>query len=637
MKRFTLVLVVMFLSLIATNIFSQYAAPRSTTLRNAVAFVFPKDGDLYVPTRSTIAFRLAPNAFVGAAPSDFSFSVGGEQSGLHSGKVVIADDGQTVIFKPDAPFALNEVVHVSATVTSSENITPFTYSFRTTEMSDATRDEVLYEIQQREQVENTEGTGGAPTNNDQPMSHCVTDSLPCFLFVDSVSNPSQGDIFFTATNLYTNAYSFIGILSNTGAPEYYHDVPRGCENFKVLGDNTVSYFAQTSFPKSGVITGEIERMDENGKIIKTYQCGNGYTTDYHDFQLLPNGHALLLSFDPEYVDMTKVIADCGAKTRAKVTGAIIQEIDKDGNVVFQWRSWDHVNITDATHESFTSSFVDYVHINTATFDTDGNIIASFRHMDEVAKISRTDTTMIWRWGGKHNQFTFLGDTLKFSHQHNPSRIANGHITLWDNGNYRLIDTTLSGFDTIVNRPFSRAVEFELDETNHIAKTVWEYRNVPYSSAGGDVERLPNGNTFMGFGIQTFPAGMEITPTGEKVFQISLAPGAWCYRMQKFPSYQYPFMYNSAVKSIASDAMAIAGVYPNPASSSTSIACMVSPGNARVDLIDVLGHTVRSSTQLISQSGPATFPLSVSGLPNGMYYCKLSQNGRVDTKTVIVQR
>jgi hypothetical protein len=634
MKRACIVLLMVLNSVSATFSLAQNNATQSTSSAKELAiFLSPKNADLYVPARTTLIVRVSKNILAGVAASDFSFTVRGEVSGIHTGRVVIADDERTSIFKPDVPFVLNELVHVKLTIAGGENIPPIRYSFRITEMTDAERAQVLNEIQQKERGEKITSAQTALTKNDDQQAQCITsDSLPIKITVDSLTNPSEGNVFFSAANLFNGSYSFIGILNNSGVPAFYQNIPRGCENFKVLPDNTLSYFEQTSFPQSGLISGEIDRMDINGRMIDTYKCGNGYTTDYHDFQLLPNGHALLVSFDPEYVDMTKVISDSGAKTHAKVTGAIIQEIDQYKNVVFQWRSWDHLSITDATHESFTSSFIDYVHINTAAFDTDGNIIASFRHMDEVTKISRTDTTTIWRWGGKHNQFTFLGDTLKFCHQHNPTRIANGHVTLWDNGNFRFVDTIINGKDTLVNRPFTRAVEFDLDENLHTATAVWQYRNLPFSAAGGNVQRLSNGNTFIGLGIQTNPGMIEINPNGEKVFQVSLEFGAWCYR-----AYKFPLMMNGVPKTAGKNSLEISSIYPNPAQNTTTISCYTGIGPVVISLTDVLGHTALSLKQPVLQTGVNTFNLNVRDLPVGAYSCKLSQAGAVISKTIIIQK
>src|SRR5205823_4680390 len=160
------------------------------------------------------------------------------------------------------------------------------------------------------------------------------------------------------------------------------------------------------------------------------------------------------------------------------------------------------------------TLIDYMHINTAFRDSDNNIIASFRHCDEVTKIYGAFGDLIWRLGGKHNQFTFSGidadDTVHFSHQHDPERISKMHITIFDNGN--LHPRPLAGNDT------TRVLEYALDEVNHTAKVVWRYMNLPYCAAAGNAQRLNNGNTFIGLGIVTKPSAIEIDPSGNRVFQ-----------------------------------------------------------------------------------------------------------------------
>ena len=54
-------------------------------------------------------------------------------------------------------------------------------------------------------------------------------------------------------------------------------------------------------------------------------------------------------------------------------------------------------------------------------------------------------------GGRNNQFTFPNDPIPLSYQHDVRRLPNGHITIFDNGNYRV-------------PPFSRAVEYAAEAT-----------------------------------------------------------------------------------------------------------------------------------------------------------------------------
>src|SRR5690606_33427409 len=110
-------------------------------------------------------------------------------------------------------------------------------------------------------------------------------------------------------------------------------------------------------------------------------------------------------------------------------------------------------------------YIDYAHGNAVELDSDGNILISSRHMNEITKIDRTTGEIIWRWGGKNNEFTFVNDTLAFSFQHDIRRLPNGNVTLFDNGNHH-------------KPPRSRAVEYELDEVNKTATVVWQYPEEP---------------------------------------------------------------------------------------------------------------------------------------------------------------
>ena len=92
-------------------------------------------------------------------------------------------------------------------------------------------------------------------------------------------------------------------------------------------------------------------------------------------------------------------------------------------------------------------------------------------------------------------------------------------------------------------------EYKLDETNKIATLVWSYKpatNV-YSWHYGSAQRLPNGNTFIGWGSaqivpgvggttnQYIPACTEVTPSGQVVFEMRFNdPTADSYRAFRFP-------------------------------------------------------------------------------------------------------
>lgn len=257
-------------------------------------------------------------------------------------------------------------------------------------------------------------------------------------------------------------------------------------------------------------------MDDTYTVVDEFKAGNGYITDNHELQILDNGHVLLMIYDSQIIDMSEVVA--GGDTASQVTGLVIQEIDTEKNVIFEWRSWDHFQITDATHMDLTANRIDYVHGNAIEVDNDGNLLISSRHMDEITKVDRSTGEIIWRLGGRNNEFTFINDDIMFSRQHDIRRLPNGNITLFDNGNFH-------------DPQFSRAVEYELNEEDKTAALVWEYRNSPdyYGAFMGNVQRLPSGKILIGWG-GTNPNVTEVSPDGSKTFELTFIPdGIWSYR------------------------------------------------------------------------------------------------------------
>ena len=302
------------------------------------------------------------------------------------------------------------------------------------------------------------------------------------------------------------------ILENTGNPVFYRKMPKTTADFKVQPNGFLTYFSYND--------NKFYELNGYYQIIDSFYTGNNYVTDVHELRVLNNKSAYLLSYDPEIVNMSTIVT--GGDTAAVVTGLIVQQIDSNKNVIFQWRSWDHFQITDDTHDNLLAHMIDYVHGNAIEIDTDGNILISSRHMDEITKINRSNGNIIWRLGGKNNQFTFVSDPIGgFSHQHCIRRLSNGNITLFDNGNYH-------------TPHFSRAVEYSLNDQTKQATMVWRYRNTPdyYGAEMGSVQRLSNGNTIIGWG-GTNPTVTEVTTGDAKVFQLNFSSGVWSYRGFRF--------------------------------------------------------------------------------------------------------
>lgn len=223
------------------------------------------------------------------------------------------------------------------------------------------------------------------------------------------------------------------------------------------------------------------------------------------------------------MDLSQIVT--GGKNNAVVKGFVLQELNLNKQLVWEWDTFDHFKVTDAINTiDLTANSISYCHINSAIYDNDGNIIISSRHLDEITKISKQTGEIIWRMGGsncKNNIFTFIDDKdeagfIGFSHQHTPIRLKNGNLMLFDNGNEK-------------GNKYSRAVEYELDEVNKIARKVWDFKLTPnyYASQMGSVEELKNGNIL----ISWYNRVTEVTKFKELVFDMDFV-GDFTYRVFK---------------------------------------------------------------------------------------------------------
>ncbi len=313
---------------------------------------------------------------------------------------------------------------------------------------------------------------------------------------------------------------YLLILDNAGQPIYYRRFPNifYAVDFKLQSNGMLTYFDAASQV--------FHALDTSYTEVKTYRAGNGYVTDLHDLQVLPNGHALIMIYDPQRVDMSKVVP--GGDPNATVIGLVLQELDTRGQVVFEWRSWDHFQITD-TYESLTATTIDYSHGNAVHMDTDGNILLSSRHMSEITKINRATGDIMWRLGGKNSDFTFT-NTQPFVYQHDIRRLPNGNVSLFDNR-------------TGQGPQYSRGIELSLDLAAMTATLVKDYRNAPdtYSVAMGSNQLLSNGNRLIGWGASNTTMVTEFAPDGTKVFELlpTVELPLSSYRAFRFPWHATP--------------------------------------------------------------------------------------------------
>lgn len=265
---------------------------------------------------------------------------------------------------------------------------------------------------------------------------------------------------------------------------------------------------------------------------------------HHDMLVLPNGHWIALG------QITKSVTADGYGT-LDVAGDVLLDIDPNGDVVWAWSAFDHLDIN-----RHLFGLPDWTHSNALVYTDDGNLLLSMRGQSWILKIDYANGAgagdILWKLG-QDGDFTMSGGDPSqwFYGQHYPSIVStNGSqmtLSLFDNGNFR-IDSTGVGCGSTTTAPpcYTRATVFQVDEDTKVVSLQWQYLPGFFSFWGGSVTVLDNGNVVMDSSepYNQFDSSgpfnplesvmTEVTPTGEVVWQMT-ETGENAYRGFRLPS------------------------------------------------------------------------------------------------------
>ena len=334
------------------------------------------------------------------------------------------------------------------------------------------------------------------------------------LSITTNANPCPDPIFIDNRGGSGQCYNVI--FDNNGSPIWYRRMPDERRDMKVQPNGMLTMVARTGGMRFVGLNNHYEE-------VATYQTVNGYSVDEHELYVLADGTYFLIGLHGETVDLSRYVP--GGSTTG-VTEDCIQQFTPQGELIFQWRAWDHLDPAGQNDVVNATNPGDFTHMNAIAVDSDGHILLSSRNTSEVTKINSDTGEIIWRLGGTHNQFTFVNDPLDGPrNQHAVRPLGNNHYTLFDNGN---------GHSPQV----SRAVEYELNPSTLTATAVWQYPAIPttslFSHYMGNAQRLPNGNTLINWAVGNLPKLTEVRPDGTKAFEMNWVSGYEAYRVWRCP-------------------------------------------------------------------------------------------------------
>ncbi|MEM9820748.1 MAG: aryl-sulfate sulfotransferase [Bacteroidota bacterium] len=282
-----------------------------------------------------------------------------------------------------------------------------------------------------------------------------------------------------------------------------------------------------------------------GERIQTFEVPNLL---HHDIIEIPNGNFLVAS--------NTTLFD-GNRNDGNLEEDLILEMDRQTGAIVQ--SWDLNNLLDnqrpypGNHENTD----DWLHLNSLFFDeSDNSMVISGRNQSVVAKIDYVTGDLKWllahpaHWtNGLENYLLQAVDengqplpagVREFYpyYQHSVMSLPNGHLWMYDNGNFR----DFYDDNTLPYNGGTRAVEYKIDEVNKTVQLVWSYwpEQDIFTAATGDVDYHPeSGHRSVGFmqGGPYSPRIVEFDANNNLIFEMTVNQNvSWFYRFEQMSLY-----------------------------------------------------------------------------------------------------
>ena len=371
--------------------------------------------------------------------------------------------------------------------------------------------------------------------------HCVSREFPHTRTV--VRKPGRRDGLLLVDPVYVDdsgeTVSHLAILDDNGVPRFHRRIPGRSTNFRWHAAHRMYSYAFASYgsvPADEAFSA-VMLLDERLRPVARAEPAGFHHADNHDFLLTDEGNYLFVVRNPVERDLSPYPAPDGGfpySTAEPTRDSVIQEVSPEGEVLFQWNSWEHeedgapaIRIPDCRWGSGWPH--SYGHLNSLDL-VDNDIVASFRGCSQVLKIERPSGRVLWQLGGSRPavpdgriHYSVVGDPEPegFCGQHTAIESPPGTITLFDN-RWRCP----AGYSRWRDSPReagrgARVVEYRLEGEEAVFSR--EYRSHLPSAATGAVQLLGGGRWLITWGSgrgRPRTGASEVDDTGREVFAVS---------------------------------------------------------------------------------------------------------------------
>jgi hypothetical protein len=354
------------------------------------------------------------------------------------------------------------------------------------------------------------GAGGS-IHHELPVA--VTGSLPVDLpaYVAGGADPSAGYVVFAA-----GRYGLA--IDSDGRVVWYRAFPDGPGlNFQAQSNGR--YYARPPPSEPGTPARWVE-IDPTGEQTRSFGCARGLQPRFHDIIVESDGGYWIMCDETRTMDLSGY----GGVVAAAVTGTVVQHMSAEERLLFEWSPFGQLAVTDLAAPARSGPTVNWTHGNALTRDVDGNLLVSFRSLDEITKIDVVRGSVLWRMGGSRSQFAFEGPSgAGFARQHGVRVTGPGELTLLDNSG----DPSASRVERYVYEPATGKARLVASHAPAAAVI---------AQLGGTTQALPGGRVLVAYGdgarVQEYDA------SGSVVWEIEGSAG-YVFRAERVASLYDP--------------------------------------------------------------------------------------------------
>jgi EmrB/QacA subfamily drug resistance transporter len=383
---------------------------------------------------------------------------------------------------------------------------------------------------------------GLPRSHGAPIGEFTTKGAYSFVSAPKLHPPKitggptsvgaklSGDImlanFYDLTQQPMVGQSGPLILGGNLQPIWFRPVPTdvvasNLEAQTYQGKPVLSWWQGDVTATGQINSGEDIVVNQHYQKIATLKGADGWIPTLHEFVI--RGHYAWVTANK---NVPAQLASYGGVNGGALIDSAVQEYNlRTGKLVYSWVASKHISPNDSEAVPPENGFPwDAYHVNSVDPLGNGTFLVSMRNTWAVYLVNEKTGRIEWTLGGKHSTFS-VPNADQFQWQHDAQLINPTTLSVFDD---HCCDITGAGVYLNATGP-SRGLVLKLDTAAHTVKLVQQYSHgvSVESRYMGDLQMLPNGNAFVGWGDVPFMS--EFSKSGQLIYDAVLPTPDITYR------------------------------------------------------------------------------------------------------------